>query len=77
MLDNDLQVIRESQKFRYEDILRSRRGYDYYSDEKFARGKALPIGVRAQRFLSTLGRRLQLPQSVLLNVDCVFNPTEC
>jgi hypothetical protein len=76
MLDNDLQVIRETQKFRYEDALNIRRGY-YYTEERFPRGRSDNILVRLRRLFSSISEQLKVQQVSQVRVECVFNPVEC
>lgn len=76
MFENNLDVIRETQKFHYEDALKTRRGY-FYPEEKFARGHSADIGARIQRFFAPLVEILQVPRPSYRQTECVLAIVGC
>jgi hypothetical protein len=72
MFENNLDVIRETQKFRYEDALNIRRGY-YYPVERFARGHTVSVWTRIQLILSPLVELLQVPRPSYRQTECVLS----
>ena len=76
MLENNLLVIQETQRFHFEDALNTRRGY-YYPEERFARGHTKNVGARIQHFLSPLIEVLRAPRPNFGRVECAFNLVEC
>ncbi len=76
MFENNLDVIRETHKFRYEDILQTRRGY-FYREEKFVRGKRKNLLAPLQRFFTSLIKILQVPRPSYGPTHCVFGVVEC
>ncbi len=72
MFENNLDVIRETQKFHYEDALKTRRGY-YVAEEKFARGRAEGIEARIRRFILSLVEILQVPRPSYRQSECVLS----
>jgi hypothetical protein len=76
MLENNLDIIRETQQFHFEDALNTRRGY-YYPEEGFARGHTKSVWTHIQRFLSPLIEVLRVPRPSFGRVDCASNLVEC
>ena len=76
MLENNLDVIRETQRFHFEDALQTRRGY-YYPVEKFARGHADSIWARVQRFVSPFVEILRVPRPSFEQRECAFVMVGC
>ena len=76
MLENNLDVIRETQRFHFEDALNTRRGY-YYPVEKFARGRAESLWARAQRLFAPLVEILRVPRPSLERRECAYAMIGC
>ena len=76
MLENNLDVIRETQQFHFEDALKTRRGY-YHPEERFPRGRPASIAAHIRRFFSPLVEILQVPRPSFRHADCVLAMVEC
>ena len=76
MYNIDLEVIREYQKYRYETVMRLRRGY-YYSTKSLARRRADGLLARLQHLFASISERLKVQQLSEVRLECVLNPVEC